>query len=722
MESNCMKSVIVAGILASIALAGCSSSVDNPPDVNPPNLTSGNNNPGGGTPPPAAAPTAALFQPAQGVLPYPTDIWFSGSTDGTLNIPANALIPSGTALNALDGFSTNAVIRARFGSPITPASLTSSTVRVVQITTANTNKAPGPPFLPLIHDIHYTVGVAPDTGVGPTILEIRPRRPLESSSNLANPNAPGVGYLVILTNGITTAAGAATPDADYAAFKSVIAAGGPTCPGLTGTTQSLCQLTAGHLQIAQGVFGINPANVVLTFHFTTQATRDTMARLWTASTAQPIGAPFTGLTTTAINPMLPGIANVHAGTLQIPYYLNRAQPTTGSWQANPFAADTTSRHVTRFNPIPVKTADLMIPLLVTVPNAMAPGGGIKPAGGWPVLIFQHGITRDRTDMFALADTFAQFGFVVAAIDQPLHGITDPMNPLYARNPAPATGSIERTFDLDLLNNTSGAAGADTLIDSSGAHFIQLTSLLTSRDNSRQAAADLMSLTRSLPNLNLDADPAGDIDPARIHFLGHSLGGIVGGVYLGATPAPNIVTATLAMPGGRIANLLRESPTFGPRIIQGLAAQGLTQGSTLFEQFFRDAQTVIDAADPANYITAAAAARPIHIIQVVGNGTPATQDQVVPNTATQYLIDAAAGAITQITRPAAPGPIVNPSGHRVFVNFVEGDHSSILLPTASAAATQEMQTEAVSFAAGTLTPVVIPPGQLINVAVPAVIQP
>ncbi len=36
--------------------------------------------------------TAALFQPLQGILPYPTDLYFAGSTDGTLNIqPGNAL-------------------------------------------------------------------------------------------------------------------------------------------------------------------------------------------------------------------------------------------------------------------------------------------------------------------------------------------------------------------------------------------------------------------------------------------------------------------------------------------------------------------------------------------------------------------------------------------------------------------------------------------------------
>src|SRR3954470_11408891 len=83
--------------------------------------------------------TAALFQPLQGILPYPTDLYFAGSSDGTLNIqPENALAhsglahfglgghpglrPSQVAVNALDGFSTTAVIRARFGGALNPAS------------------------------------------------------------------------------------------------------------------------------------------------------------------------------------------------------------------------------------------------------------------------------------------------------------------------------------------------------------------------------------------------------------------------------------------------------------------------------------------------------------------------------------------------------------------------------------------------------------------------
>ena len=88
---------------------GCSSSVDNPPDVGPTDPTAGNGAPPGTTTPPTPPVTAALFQPAQGVFPFPNDLYFSGTTDGTINIqPANGLIPNQVGLNALDGWSTTA--------------------------------------------------------------------------------------------------------------------------------------------------------------------------------------------------------------------------------------------------------------------------------------------------------------------------------------------------------------------------------------------------------------------------------------------------------------------------------------------------------------------------------------------------------------------------------------------------------------------------------------
>jgi pimeloyl-ACP methyl ester carboxylesterase len=719
--------MMAACLAAALFIGACSGGHGT---VGPTDTASGNGNPAGVTPVTPQASTAALFQPLQGILPYPTDLYFAGSTDGTLNIqPENALMPNQAAINALDGFSTTAVIRARFGGPLDPVSFTAQSVIVLQVTIDNSTKATINVVRPLIFGVDYTTGVGPEASVGSTILEIRPTHPLVPSAGTTNN-----GYLVLLTKGITDAAGKpATADTDYANIKAAL----PTCSTITDNSlHGICQLTGAHLQIAHAI-GLDPANVVLSFSFSTQSIADTLAVVEKTAAPQPLSVRSTNRTTAQVNPLLSGHATIYVGTLSIPYYLSRTAPLTGYWQGKPSPLDASSRFLTRFNPVPVPTETLQIPVLVTVPNGNSAGGGVKPPSGkWPVLIFEHGITRNRTDMLAVADSFADSGFVVVAIDLPLHGLTDPTSPLYASAASqlytglslPATGSIERTFDLDVMNNTTGAPTPDGHIDTSGASFINLTSVLTTRDNLREAAADLITLTRSLPNMNLDADPAGDIDPAGIHFLGHSLGAMVGGVYLGVASQAEVSTATLAMPGGGLPYLLRDSPTYGPRIVAGLEAQGLMPGTTLFEQFFRDAQTIVDAGDPLNYIAAAATQHPIHMLQIVGS-TSSPPDQVVPNSATQRLIDAA--ALARIPAPAAPGPLNNANGFRAYVNLLVGNHGSLIDPTASKLVTTEMQAEAISFTGAGIPPIpqvwppgVSPttPGTSILVLFPPVIEP
>jgi hypothetical protein len=703
-----MKKLIAAAMVpVAWLVVGCSNGGYG--TVGSANLTGFNGNPGGSTP--VAQPTSntALFHPAAGLLPYPTDLYFFGSTDGTLNIqPANALMPNQAAINALDGFSTTAVIRERFGGTLNPASFTAASIIIVPVTTDNLTKATtGVLAAPLTLGTDFSAGLGPEAGVGPTILEIKPLHPLLPSTCLSGGMflgancATGTGYLVFLMNGITDASGnPAVPDTDYASIKAAL----PSCAAISDATlHGICLLTGAHLQIALALH-LNPANIVLSFSFTTESTADTLELISATATAQTLSVHPGGFTTHTVNPLLPGHADVYVGTLSVPYYLSKAAPLTESWHAPPFPLDTTSTFVTRFNPLPVPTATLQIPVLATVPNAASAFGAVAPAGGWPLLIFQHGITRNREDMFAVADSFADHGFVVVAIDLPLHGITnqsDPLyaagaNPLYAGLGLPASGSIERTFDLDLVNNTTLAPGPDGLIDPSGSHFINLTSLLTARDNTRQGVADLITLARSLPHLSLGA--AGGINASSIHYLGHSLGGIVGGTFMGVVGSA-VGTATLAMPGGEVAQLLRDSPTFAPVINAGLAAQGLQQGTTLYEQFFRDAQTVVDAGDPINFIALATASHPIHVIQVVGSAT-SLPDQVVPNSATQRLI--LAGGLTQVHPPGAGGT----TALHVYVNFTAGAHGSILDPTSSPAATTEMQTEAIAFAltSGTALPV------------------
>ena len=727
-----MKKLIAAGVvLVALLAVGCTGGNG---VIGSPNLDLLNGNPGGSTQVTQPSSNTALFHPAAGILPYPTDLYFAGSTDGTINIqPANALMPNQAAVNALDGFSVIAPIRERFGGALDPTSFTAASVIVVPVTTDNQTKATtgvlGPP---LTLNVDYAVGLAPDAQVGATILEIDPLHPLKPSTCISGGMflgakcKTGTGYLVILTNGIKDASGhAAVPDSDYATIKAAL----PTCASISDPTlHGVCLLAGAQLQIAGGL-GINPANIVLTFSFTTGSTADTLELL--SATTQPtaIKANPTPLTTHQVNPALPGHANIYVGVLTIPYYLSKAAPLTGYWNALPFPLDPMSTFVTRYNPLPVPTQMLQIPVLVTVPNA-ASGHPAPPAGGWPVLIFQHASYRNREDMFAVADSFADNGFVVAGIDLPLHGIADPAdpfyataaNPLYAGLGLPANGSIERTFDLALISPPT--------IDPTGSHYLNLTSLLTSRDNVREAVADLITFERTLPSLNLGA--AGTIDASAMHFLGHSEGALRGAVFLAVVPSTEVSTGTLANAGGYYSQLLVNSPSFAPQVNGGLAAAGIPAGSTLYWQFFRDAQTVVDSGDPINFIGLATAQHPLHLLQVIGstpqppNCTPVAPpqgctDQVVPNISTQALITAssygpaaAAGTLTRIARPATPGLITpNASGYRAYVSFINGDHGSII-DNVVPGVTAEMQGEAISFALAS--------GQDMLITNPAVIEP
>jgi len=731
-----MKQLIAAAVVSGVfLLGGCSGSHGTVTSED--NLNSLNGNPAGATPPTQKAASTALFQPAAGLLPYPTDLYFAGSLDGALNLPANPLQPNQPWLNHLDGFSTTAVIRENFAGPLNPASFTAASIIIVPVTTDNETKATtGVLGQPLTLGTDFSATTAPDAEVGPTILQITPLHPLMPSTCIASGHflgadcKTGTGYLVILTNGISDASGTpAVPDTDYALIKAALASGGAKCPSITNPTlNGICQLTGAHLQIAAAL-GINPADIVLTFSFTTESTADTLELLSATTKPTSIKVNPTPLTTHNVNPASPGFANIYVGVLSIPYYLSKAAPLTGYWHAPPFPLDPASTSVTRYNPLPVPTQVLQIPVLVTVPNASS-GHAAPPAGGWPLVIYQHGLGSYREEMFGVADAFAASGFVVAAIDAPLHGITNTADPFYATaaNPLytglglPAQGSIERTFDLALMHPPA--------IDPSGSYFINFQSPLTTRDNFREAPVDLITFERTLPSLNLGA--AGTINGAAIHYVGHSGGAFWGTLFLASVPSGEVLTGTLANGGGGISQLVgMYSAYFAPIVNASLAAAGIPQGSTLYYQWFRDTQNVVDSGDPVNYIALATALHPVHLMQVIGmtpppaNCTPNTPlgcpDQIVPNISTQALITAsaygpaaAAGALTRIPAPAAPGPIApNASGYRAYVNFVNGDHDSIfdnLVPSVTA----EMQGEAVSFAASN--------GEDIVISVPSVIEP
>ena len=712
--------------LGMFALAGCSGSDENNKGPNPP---------------PPVPEAVANFDIATGTLPYPADpFFFAGSTDGTVNITVTLPTRPGamrTALNSQDGWGLAVEPWTGFSMPLLPSSIPGN-VKIVKVYLNPTNKAPvdvtdpaqvnaylptgwplaqGPVAGVLVEGTDYTAKVDPAIDSGGRILTITPLKPFQASSGPAVTGGKifNIGYIVYLTNGLTSTLGQPfSADTTYAAFKAAPA----DCSTIAdATARQICLFTKPQLAIASAV-GINPANVILSWSFSTQSMNDPFAVI--AATATPKPTAIVPLFNPALGRIVNtgdlgalGKANIYVGSTQLPYYLTATSPEETPAQQNaainqsfwkaanpppPPLANPDGQldsYVTMFNPVPGPRSTVTVPILVTVPrtdgSSACPG---MPVGGWPVAIVQHGITRSRTDAVAIADSFADACTIVVSMDLPLHGITatDPANPLTAlhcflppADPNPAClGAYERTFDVD-LDGTPGP-------DSSGAYMINLASPITGRDNLRQGEADMIQLARSVPGIavaqaapgSLPAGPVG-VNADRVGFVGLSLGSIVGGAA-GQYMAADIASMALSVPGGVITKLLLDSPTFGPAIRAGLQAQGLTPDSTPFGQYFRDFQIVIDSADPFNHINATQTAVPTLLFMVQG-------DTVVPNNATQRLITA--GGLSQITTLGL-NPVTAGAGKWSY--FIEGSHGTLFDPSASLPATQEMQAQTVTFTA------------------------
>jgi pimeloyl-ACP methyl ester carboxylesterase len=680
--------------------------------------------------PPSPNPNSTFvpyYNPLIDEGPFPNDLYFNHS-DGSANTTGTlSILPIGTstaganapvaALDHLDGFGTQAAITVTFSQPVDATTLTPATVLVFKVSTNPVNKAINPPApagtgsaTPLIPGTDYSVGLSSATDANGTIVNITPLKPLASGSS----------YLVIMTNGVKDKAGiAAAPSTSYAA---ILAADLPVLAGhAMGTTgnatlDQVALFTLPQIIVASGV--VNPTNLILTFSFSTQYAGVTLATMEAAAaaTTQPAGVGIidTNLTVsqalTAAGqtpPAVAALAELYAGTVALPYYsavaanTHDTAPLTGFWH-NAAGGDTVISGNPAVSELPKATvAQNVIPILVAIPDASS--GCSMPVSGWPVVIFQHGITRNREDMLAIAGTFASACFATVAIDLPLHGVTSTTDPLYI-------AGHERTFNLDLENNTTGAAAPDGVIDPSGTWFINLSSTLTSRDNLREGAADLINLVATLPHLAAVHLPAtlNTFDGSKIFFVGHSLGGIVGTTFLGVDS--HVVAATLASPGGKVSALLQNSPTFSPVINAGLQAEGITPGTQFYYDFLNYAQAAVDDGDPGNYAIAAAAHHPIHMLEVIGGfgSDPCNvADTVVPNSATDLLVSLMGLTQVHTTTP----------GSHFIVRFTAGDHGSILNPAAPSTAcaadallyggvTVEMQTETANFVGSGGTVVVI----------------
>ncbi|AZU46348.1 lipase [Aeromonas hydrophila] len=386
------------------------------------------------------------------------------------------------------------------------------------------------------------------------------------------------------------------------------------------------------------------------------------------------------------------------------------------------------QNIGRFNPLPKLEEVQSVPMRVFAKDAL---NTITD-----VIIYQHGVTSVKENAYALAlgQIYAgmQAGKKVAlvVIDHPLHG--------------------ERGFAL------SGSMATVTTSDNP-TPYLNLSYLTVARDNLKQSVADLLGLRLAVGLAN--AKGALGVAGVKVHFLGHSLGAISGTNLLAVANQPignaqadalfKFDTGGLAMPGGGIAPLLLNSPTFGPTIKMGVLTSGsaeLKAGFTAYapncktavptcfvneflpslsttqqaaaastlQSYSFAAQSVLDSADPINLGSGILSSFPLFATEIVGDGALSLSDQVIPNS----IASAPLGGTEPLFKVLALQPLTatGAASHNA-ARFVAGGHSSLLAPDEnfdpSGDVTTEMQSQFASFFMSGGTAVKVTDGSLLK---------
>lgn len=452
-------------------------------------------------------------------------------------------------------------------------------------------------------------------------------------------------------------------------------------------------------------------------------------------------AGATGFDFNSFSPALTANAGtLYTGYIKLPYYQTAAAGLPfGEYLKRSWKPDLTlagalgvavptdvdgSYNVTYRYPFAAKTGDESVPLQVTLPqDNWVPGyagaancGQIYAATGYPTVIYVHGITSDRASVLALGHSLARNCIATVAIDLPLHGIPANSNLVYALNVEQnplfkalygANAPHERHF------NVAGTGGAPapmnfespSVNDGSGAQFINLGYLTNTRDNNRQAVMDLLNLNASLSGVNTEMlkSVTTGLDLNRVYVVGVSLGGILGSVFTTVNQLAIANDAQVGLPsnlnpirglvtsaaGTQVAQVLVNSTTFAPVINGGLAAGGVSVGTSNYERFLFAAQSAMDAGDPVNYLETLAALGVPALVQQINN------DAVIPN-----------GAIgAPLTGTQAMASLLNTTQlglgstqlGRGYVKHTAGGHASLLRPEGGAPqVTAELQTQVVTF--------------------------
>jgi hypothetical protein len=209
-------------------------------------------------------------------------------------------------------------------------------------------------------------------------------------------------------------------------------------------------------------------------------------------------------------------------------------------------------------PRPPAAVDHPVPFVVVTP------AGRPPAGGWPLAVFGHGYGGEMlSSALLVAGGLARQGIATVAISVVGHG-GGPGSRLLVALADGRTHAVRvpgRGVDLDADGRIELTEGLAPLAGGPLA-------ALGLRDGLRQQVVDLMALVRAVGSgLDVDGDGVPDTGRAPISYVGHSLGGIYGTLFLAVESRVRV--GALAVPGGPLPEVARLSPVFRPRVRDAL---------------------------------------------------------------------------------------------------------------------------------------------------------
>ncbi len=484
--------------------------------------------------------TTALYQPALlKVGPFPSNVTTvadsAQSTGLRVNLPSSSdvcdpLSPSvcsnSALLNQLDGFSVNPRLMVCFSAAIDPATLHDG-IKVVSL-------AGGPAISinQIIFDSSNNCAFA------------KPNQVLDQQSR----------YLLTVTDSVHDADGKKVKEDDQ--FKDCLKSSDSYCQALNDALDNVAQHPASTNKIIA-------ASLFTTMSATTWLEK---ARRFVDLTEPPIvfpaGIPFSFKlsdlrsitwvpTQSALPPQdiplsaLSGVDKIAFGLYLSPNFIN---PSDGTIPVNP-----TNAPITGALPIPGIPSGLVpVSFHIFLP------AGPTPAGGFPVVIYGHGLGDNQFGAPTfIASTLAQKGFATLAIEITGHGY--------------GAGSFVRMKDSHGVTHTVITPGRGILIPGKTQidptdGCIALRPAIAVRDCGRQTAIDLIALVAAIRKT---AGLGMRVNPNRLYYVGQSFGGTYGTLFQALEP--DVKAAVLNGAGGTSVDVARLAITGRPLGIGYLAS-------------------------------------------------------------------------------------------------------------------------------------------------------